>query len=49
MHTRVHMERSEDHFQKSVLSIHHASPRDQAQVARFGSKHLYLWSHVVSP
>lgn len=36
------MGKSEDILQKSVLLFHHVGPRDQTQVVRFGSKHLYL-------
>jgi hypothetical protein len=41
------VQRSEDNLLGSVLS-HHVGPRDQTQLARFGSKCLYLFDLSVA-
>ena len=39
---------SENSFWESVLSFYHLDSRGQTQVIRFGSKYLYLLSHLTS-
>ena len=45
---RVHKE-VEDNLWESVLFFHDVGPRDQTQVVRLGTKHLYLLSHPAHP
>jgi hypothetical protein len=37
-----------DNFQESILSFYHVDSRKRPQLIRFGSKHLYPWSHLNS-
>jgi hypothetical protein len=41
--------RSEDNLLKLIPFFYHVDPRDQTQVARLGSKCLYLMSHLHRP
>lgn len=47
VHATVHVSRSEDSLQESVLS-HHVSPRNTPQVAVLSSKGLCIMSHLTS-
>lgn len=41
--------RSGDSLQQSAFSSYHVGPKGQTQVVRFGSRCLYLLSHLIRP
>lgn len=45
----MHVERSQDNFRDSFLSLYHKDPEDETQVIRLGGKHPYLLRHPNSP
>lgn len=45
----VHVQRSEDNLKDLILTFHHhVGLKDQAQIIRPGSKHLYQQNHLTS-
>lgn len=46
MHAMVHVCRSEDNFQKLVLSFYQVDPNDRTQVVRLGGTHSYPLSRL---
>lgn len=45
-HAMVFMQRSGNNFWRSVFSSHHTGPRNLTQIIQYGSRGLYLLSHL---